>query len=64
MGPNLRAHVEACDAGEWLLLQGFARGETLAQASDGVAESVAAQALARWVSCGVVSAFTAPPCAR
>ena len=61
---NLRAHVQACDAGEWLLLQGFARGETLAQASDGVAESVAAQALARWVSCGVVSAFTAPPCAR
>jgi hypothetical protein len=58
------ARVEACDAGEWRLLQGFARGETLADASRGVAEALVPAALARWVSSGVVSAFSAPPCAR
>jgi hypothetical protein len=61
-----RSHalVEACDAHEWRLLQGFARGETLLQASRGVPESLVPAALARWVSCGVISSFTAAPCAR
>jgi hypothetical protein len=59
-----QARVERCAQDEWRLLQGFARGETLARASDGVAEAVVPQALARWVSCGVISAFAAPPCAR
>ena len=57
------AHVQACTAGEWDLLQGFARGETLAQASEGVPEAMVPQALADWVRAGVVSAFCAP-CAR
>ena len=58
------ARVDPCDPAQWRLLQGFARGESLAQASDGVAELLVPQALARWVSCGVISAFVAPPCAR
>ena len=58
------ARVDACQADEWRLLQAFSRGESLAQASAGVAEARLTQALARWVSCGIISAFDAPPCAR
>lgn len=61
---NGEARVEACTGDAWRLLQGFARGETLAQASEGVSEAMVPQALADWVRAGVVSAFAAPPCAR
>ena len=59
-----RARVQACDADEWRLLQGFARGETLAEASRGVAEALVPGALARWVSSGVIAAFAHSACAR
>jgi len=59
-----QARVVVCEPDEWRLLQGFTRAETLAQASTGVAEALVPQALARWVACGVISAFAAPPCAR
>jgi hypothetical protein len=58
------ARVESCDADEWRMLQGFARGDSLTDASRGVAEALVPAALARWVSSGVISAFSASPCAR
>jgi hypothetical protein len=53
-----QARVVACDAADFASLQALARGDRLADAS------ALPQSVARWVACGVISAFHAPPCAR
>jgi hypothetical protein len=46
---------------EWRLLARIAGGDTLEAALGGEASG---EALAAWVSRGIVAGFTAPPCAR
>jgi hypothetical protein len=53
-----RARVQDCGQAGFELLQALARGARLGDTA------AAPEALAGWVASGVISAFTAPPCAR